>query len=520
MCFARFFSVIFIFCLITDFVSGQETKKILLKSATELEFNRPVNPDVQVLRGNVVFQHGESFLYCDSAYLYINRNAMDAFGDVHIKVSDTTQIYGEKLHYDGNRSIAVMERDVQLIDRNIILTTDRLTYDLANGVGYYLNGAEIQDPSNKLVSKHGYYYSGKKEFFFRHDVVVTGNNFRLTSDSLMYNTITEFIYFYGQTHIESDSTDIYCNAGWYNTLTDQTELTGRAKMINKTSVLEADTLFYDRKTGTGNAFSNVVFRDTTEKLMLLAQIARYREADSSILATDSAVFITWEENDSLYLHGDTLFSRRDTLLGREIMVYHGVRFYRNDLQGVCDSLYYCESDSLMKMFVNPCLWSDSTQMSADYIDFLVYRSEMRRLFMKGNAFIASHFEDEDYQQVKGNVMHGYFVANDLNNMLVQGNAESIYFIADDKGVRTGINKSNSAALNMFFENSEVTDILMKGSPTGVIYPENELLPEQRRLSGFFWRGHLRPMGPNDVVKPVSDPNVPSVIRGNAGGGDE
>lgn len=509
----RFFATGFaLLCVCYSY--AQEKKKILLKSANVLEYNREVNPDVQILKGNVVFQHGDSFLYCDSAFLYMNENAMDAFSNVHVKVSDTTQIYGEKLHYDGNKSIAVMERDVELIDNSIVLTTDRLTYDLANGVGYYLNGGEIQDPSNKLVSKHGYYYAGKKEFFFRHDVVVTGNNFRMTSDSMMYNTLTEYIHFYGNSHITSDSTNIYCTNGWYNTRTDQTELMNGAKLVNGSSVLVGDTLFYDRKIGVGRARRNVVYRDTLERIMLYAQIANFNEKDSSILATDSAVFITWEKNDSLYLHGDTLFSRKDTSLGREIKVYHGVRFFRRDLQGVCDSLYYCEADSLMRMYMAPCLWSDSTQMTADYMEFTINRNELRKLYMKGNAFIASHYEEDDYQQVKGSVMHGFFKDNNLDHMLVNGNAETIYFIEDDKGAKTGINKSTSASLDMFFVDSEVSAINMMGNPQGIIYPNIELSSEQRKLSGFLWRGGLRPASQRDVVHDSSAESGVKVVRDN------
>ncbi len=505
------FQVLLFFSL---FIYGQEKQKIQLKSAAVLEYNKPVNPDFQILKGNVVFQHNESFLYCDSAFLYIHRNAMDAFGDVHIKVSDTTQIYGERLRYDGDKSIAVMENKVQLIDNNVVLKTDKLTYDLANGVGYYLNGAEIQDPSNKLVSRHGYYYSGKKEFFFRHDVKVTGNNFTMTSDSLMYNTMTEKLYFYGNSHLVSDSTHIYCQQGWYNTISDQTELYGGARMTSGSSVLCGDTLFYDRKSGVGSARRNVVFRDTTERIMLLGRQAYYRSADSSVLATDSAMFITWDEADTLFLHADTLFSRKDTLTGREMKAYHQVRFFRKDLQGICDSLYYCEKDSLMRMYMAPCLWSDSTQMTADYIEFSIDRSEIRELFMKGNAFIISGYRDGDFQQVKGNLMNGYFIKNELDRMIVKGNAESIYFIEDENGARTGINKSTSAQLNLYFVDGEVSFIGMQGSPEGTIFPDHELSSEQRKLAGFIWRSHLRPAGKHDLIKDSIPGQENKVIRSN------
>jgi hypothetical protein len=316
----------------------------------------------------------------------------------------------------------------------------------------------------------------------------------------MYNTITERVNFYGNTHIISDSTHIYCENGWYNTKTDQTLLTNRARMVNGSSVLEGDTLFYDRRLGEGTATMNVVFRDTIESILLRSNSGIFHQTDSSIIATDSAVFITWDATDSLYLHGDTLFSRKDTILGREVKVYHNVRFYRADLQGVCDSLYYSESDSLMKMYLNPCLWSDSTQMSADYIQFLTDKGHIIELLMRKNAFIASHYDADDYQQVKGDLMRGYFDNNELHLMKVLGSAETVYFIEDENGGKTGINKSKSSAIDMHFEEKEVSAIDMKGSPLGTIYPHRELSSEQRKLSGFLWQGLIRPMSPTDVFR--------------------
>ncbi len=509
------FLIIFLYfvCGSTRALQAQENKKILLQSADILEYNRPINPDIQLIKGNVVFQHENSLLYCDSALLYINKNAMDAYGNVHVKVSDATQIYGDKLYYDGNEKMAVMENNVELIDNKIILHTQKLYYDINNGMGYYLDGAKIEDPNNTLVSKHGYYYSATKEFFFRHDVEVTGNNFKLTSDSLMYNTNTEKIDFYGNTHIRSGATDIYCQLGWYNTLTDQTELYGRAKMINGSSILIGDTLFYDKKSGIGKAYKNIFFRDTLENIVLKAHFGLFHESDSSVLATDSAVFITWEAGDSLFLHGDTLFTAKDSLLGRQITAYYGVRFFKTDLQGVCDSLYYCEKDSLMRMYEKPCLWTDSTQLFADYIQFLVNRNKIEEMFLENNAFIISMYRELDFQQIKGTKMKGFFKDNELHRMLVNGNAEAVYYIENENGAKTGVNKSMSSAMDLYFEDREISSITMIDFPQGTIYPNAQFPEEQRKLVGFDWRANIRPLNKNDIFKRSSTSNTGSVVRG-------
>ena len=54
-------------------LQAQEKKKILLKSANILEYIKPENPDVQFLKGNVVFEHDNSLLYCDSRILKIRQ---------------------------------------------------------------------------------------------------------------------------------------------------------------------------------------------------------------------------------------------------------------------------------------------------------------------------------------------------------------------------------------------------------------------------------------------------------------
>lgn len=488
-------------------VHAQEKKKILLKSAEILEYNREVNPDVQILKGNVVFQHKETYMYCDSAFLYINKNSMDAFGNVHIKASDTTNIYGEKLHYEGDTRIAVMEKDVELIDNQIILRTDKLTYDLGEHTAFYLNGGKIEDPNNQLTSTKGYYNSDSKEFFFKDDILVEGNNFNMESDSLMYNTNTEIVDFFGNTKIVTDSTTIYCNYGWYDTKQDITRLHGKARMYNGSSILEGDTLYYERRTGAGQAYKNVSFRDTTENIMLTGQYGLFNEADSSVLATDSAVFMNWEANDTLYLHGDTLFSMKDTLSQRIIRVHYNVRFYRNDMQGVCDSLYYTEDDSLMRMYVNPVLWSDSSQLSADYMHFKVNRSEITSLFMDENAFIISRVEGENFQQIKGKRMDGYFLENELDRLDVKGNAETIYFIENEDGTKTGINNSTSAELKIHFSNREVEMLRMMGAPKGTIYPYEQLLAERRKLNGFVWHENIRPLNAADVLRNTNNNTI-------------
>lgn len=504
----RFFLISLVFIFSFSLASAQEKSKIELISAQELLYNVEINPDVQRLTGRVVFKHNESFMYCDSAYLFLNRNSLEAFGNVQIRASDTMNLFGEHLIYDGDKRIAIMDRKVQLIDNQVTLTTDKLTYDMNKREAYYLTGGKIEDPDNTLTSKQGYYHAATKEFFFHQDVVVNGNNSKMLSDSLMYNTQTGLVRFYGPTRIESDSTTIVCSYGWYDTKKDITYLQNKATLYNGSSMLVGDTLYYDKKLGIGKANNDVYFRDTTENVIILGEYGEFLESDSSIWVTDNALMIAWDQSDSIYVHGDTLFSGIDSSSHNRIMkVYRGVRFFRSDMQGICDSLAYNLNDSIMRMYYNPVLWSDSSQMSAAYAEFRIDRGGIKGLYLNEDAMIISKYRDNDYNQIKGKEIFGFFIDGELTKLNVDGNAETIYFIEDVNGSLTGIDYSMASSITIWMKDSEVQTISMLDKPQGTIYPENELIGNSRFLKGFIWIEDSRPTSPQSVLVAVSTSNT-------------
>jgi len=90
-----------IFWLFACHCFGQETTKILLEQADRWEFNKAIAPDIQRILGHVVMRHDSTWLYCDSAYLNEGKNNVIAYGNVHIKVSDTLNIFGDTLKYNA-----------------------------------------------------------------------------------------------------------------------------------------------------------------------------------------------------------------------------------------------------------------------------------------------------------------------------------------------------------------------------------------------------------------------------------
>lgn len=486
--------------LLFPFILFAQNKKVNLQNASYLSYDKEINPEVQRLIGNVIFEHEGSLLYCDSAYFYLNSNSVKALGKVHMQINDSVSAYGDELIYDGDKKMIHLKgKEVELRDGNIRLLTRELTYDINQRQAYYLDGGVIQDPRNTLRSKHGFYFTDRKEFFFRYEVKAEGRKYKLMSDSMLYNTDTEILSFFGRTHIIYDSTHLWFKAGWFDTRQNIATAWDSASLRYHSSILRADTILYDDKSKTGKGIKHVYFMDTSEKAAFSSHFALYRQSDSSIFLTDSALFFTWnEEKDTLYLHADTLFSYVDTVKQRCVEAFHKVRFYHPQIQGRCDSLFYTTRDSLLSFFYFPILWYDQFQATSDTIYALLGNKRIKELMLRSNAFIHYPFKRENYNQVKGNDIKIIFDSEQISQMNVFNNAEILYYIEDSsRGVATDYSQAEKMTI-LFAEGNEIERVLFYQKIKGSIYPFDQLPREKKTLEGFQEHLMLRPRSVRDL----------------------
>ena len=141
----------------------------------------------------------------------------------------------------------------------------------------------------------------------------------------------------------------------------------RSEVYSGNRVLIGDSISYDQNAGFGEAFGNMCLQDTAQKVMLEGQYGFYNERTEYAFATDSARFLEYSQGDTLYLHADTLEMMSIDSTAREIKAFYGVRFYRTDMQGVCDSMQFNTRDSILYMYRDPILWNEQYQISGDTI---------------------------------------------------------------------------------------------------------------------------------------------------------
>lgn len=501
-------SVICILCLFGCYAYAgiQDTvpqkTKVYLEHADTLSFDKDKNADIQLLIGDVCFRHDSSYMYCDSAYFYETTNSLEAFSNVRMEQGDTLFVYGNYLYYDGNTELARLRENVRMENGQVTLFTDSLNYNRVTNIGYYFDGGMIVDEENELSSFYGQYSPATKQALFNDSVRLENPQFTLYSDTLEYYTDSKIATILGPSVIVSDSGTVYSSRGWYDTVNNTSLLLDRSQVVSGNNILTGDSIFYNRDEGIGEAFGDMCLEDTARKVMLKGEYGYYNEKIDYAFATDSALFMEFSQGDTLYLHADTLIMEAVDSTNREIKAYYGVRFFRVDLQGVCDSMQFNTKDSILYMYTEPVIWNEQYQLTGDTILIYMNDSTIDYAHVIQFAFAVQHIDSSYYNQLKGSDLKAYFDGKAVRQIDVSGNAESIFYPIEDDGAMIGLNTTKSGFLTIWLKDNKLDQLKIWPAPEGGLTPIPDLKPEQKTLKDFYWFDYLRPKNKDDIYETV------------------
>ncbi|MDR1860469.1 MAG: organic solvent tolerance protein OstA [Bacteroidales bacterium] len=462
--------------------------------------------NVYALIGNVIFRHNNVRMFCDSAYQYADQNMVEGFGNVHVIKDDTLHLYSDFANYDGNTHWAKAKYNVKLVNKSTTLTTDSLNYDMDGGVGYYDNYGTIIDSTTTLVSKIGQYFVQEDKAYFKTEVKMDTKDYTMESDTMIYELKTGITTIIGPTNIYNGKNKLFAVDGLYNTREGKAELFKRPVVTTEDREIIANSLFYDEKTGDFLLLDRVEINDTKNKALIKGNHAIYNEQDGRSLVSDSAQFLYYAEKDTLYLHADTLRTTADTIPDQKIIsAYYGVRFFRTDLQGVCDSLTYWTRDSTMLLDYKPALWSESNQMTSKSMELKTLSEESQIFKMYDDAFIIVQHDSIKFNQIKGRTTTGYIHSQNLYKIEVDGNGQSIYYVTEDDGDIIGVNEAECSHINIYLSNSKIRRITYVKTPDGKMSPPLEFDDVASRLPGFHWLQPTRPISRDDIFRKTEIP---------------
>ncbi len=464
----------------------------------------------------VQFEHKGADLWCDIAIFYSQENRLRAIGNVRLQQGDSIEMNSAKLDWNGDTSLAKAWENVDLSDGKMTLTTDTLYFDREKQLSYYRSGGKVVDSVNILTSKIGTYFTELKKVQFKNSVHIDNPEYIIDSEQLDYYRISKNAYMYGPSTITGEEYKIYCERGYYDTKIEQGYGVKNTRIDYSNRIIEGDSVYFDKASSFASATNNIKVTDTINKGVIRAHYAEVFKEKDSVFATKRAVAINLVQQDSLYIHGDTLMITGKPE-SRILRAFRNAKFYKTDLSGKCDSIHSEEKTGLTKLITDPILWNIDNQITGDSIHLIsdLETEKLDSLKVLENAFIISldTISKTGYNQAKGKNLYGKFIENELKIIDLVQNTEVIYYMYNDDQELIGIDKTICSKIRLLMANSDIEDITFFVNPDGDIFPETDLPVESRKLKGFIWRGDERILKKEDIFD-EDDNNIELVkIRG-------
>ena len=521
-------------------LKAQEEKIIEIRQAGGSKQDQDAFPGANILFKNsdkrVILFHDGALIESDLAYFYAKENFFKATGDVVFTQGDSLRMTCNKIEYNGDTKVALAQGDVFLKRPDMSLKTEKLNIDRVKNEAFYNSKGVVIDSSSTLTSNQGMYFINKKKYRFKSNVIIDNPEYEVNSDQLDYYTELNQAYLFGDSSIIGDTYTIKCERGFYDLDREKGVFKKNATLYYDNKIIKGDSLYFESEKNYAAATKNVSIVDSLNSSIITGHYGEiFKDKDSAII-TRRALAINIIDNDSLFIHADTLVATGPEER-RILRAYYDVRILKSDLRGVSDSLYLDESIGLTKLLNkplsdqqeqvfteadrnlnNPVLWFDKSQMSGNQI-LLISNTETNKLDslkILNNVFIIEKdtLSIDGYNQIKGGILDGNFKEGKLDNILITKNTEMVYYLYNDEDLQLiGIDKTTCSALKMNFDDGEISDITFLVAPDGDVYPEDDLPINERTLKGFAWRKKERPESVNDLFdKNDKEDQFPSILK--------
>ena len=510
--------------------SRPRDSRIYLDHADSLYYDEYRRHDTQVVRGHVRFRHQGTILYCDSAYFRPQENTFNACGHVRMLQGDTLEILCDTAFYDGRDDAEMVHAQSNVVvthRKTAVLHTDNLILDRKFDIVYYDDGGNFVDRAKgmTLSSDWGKYNLTTKEAEFFYDVTLKTKSHVINTDTLFYFSQDERAHIVGGKttyqegrpptwsksliHSIKDGYDVETTNCFYYMDKDAVELFDKSVIVDATRTITGDSLFYDSNTKTSQGFGKVHYDDKKNKNQLTAEVVNYDENLGKGMATDNPVYIDYSQQDTLYLHADTIrietFYLNTDSMYRKVHCYFKVRMYRRDIQAVCDSMVLCSKDSTLTMYVNPIVWNGERQLLGDSIKIFMNDSTVREAQVHQRALSIEKMPDYEhpgkvyYNQVTSRRMNAYFIEGKLRESEAIGSVQTIYYPVEEKDSSLlFLAYLETDTLRMLLSPERQLEKIWASKSEGTLYPLTQIPAGKDFLPNFGWYDYIRPLNKDDI----------------------
>lgn len=432
------------------FTDAKAQEQVDILNADRIVGSTYQGEQVRRILHNVHIKHEDLEMYCDSAYQFINKSEIRAFGNIEIDTGE------EKIW------------------------TDSLTY--------YTNVDFSQ---------------------LRGRVVMEADSSTLFGHSVDYRFSTKVAHFKDQIRLEDLRGTLKADSGYYYREVDSLEFKGNVQLADSLQYLEGDSLFGNRSKGYYEIHSRVFGDDQENKSMLKGE---YLETDSTgrRLLKENAWLKNFEADSSDTTQADTTHIRARSILSQEqrsatdttaiVHAFENVRVWSPDFSAIADTSQYTDSTQTFELWSNAKAWHDNVQLTGPYIRAILNDGDIDSLKSYPNPFsVQQDTVINRLNQITGDTLFANFTEGNLKQTHVFQNAQLLRFTKNEQDSSDGAIEVSAPSIRIVFAGGEVDSMIVLGSNQGSYLPEN-VQTAQRQLEGFAWNPEQRPKKPAEPMK--------------------
>ena len=498
------------------------------------------------LRKNVKLTDGKGVLTTDSLDYDVSAH-IGSFKKGGKVVNQKTTLTSEEGFYYADTRDVYFKKNVKLVDPEYRLATDTLLYNTDSQVATFLAPTTIDDGTTRIYTSDGNYNLKTGQGNFGKRSIIQDSTQTIVGDILAFEKKTgqfegrgNVVYkdtaqgvvlisnhLFGNRNkksllatekpvmiLKQEGDSIYVAAdtlfsGLMRDLDSLQKIYGH----QKDTIIVADSMMAKKGIISKNVIpvvdSTVALLDTAMKKMAEAKVLNTDTLISKekIIAHPDSIAVITKKKDSVVVplkdilakaRQDSIKARTDTL--RFFTGFHHVRIFSDSLQAVSDSMYFSSVDSVFRLYQSPVVWSKENQITGDtmYLFTKLRKPYRLQVFEKGLAI--NRIEKENYNQVKGRTINGYFKDGNIDNIRAKGNAESIYYAQDEDSSYIGVNRTTADMIDMYFVNKELKKVVFRSDVKGKTVPIKEADNTFSKLPEFKWWDNRRPKTKSELFQ--------------------
>jgi lipopolysaccharide export system protein LptA len=330
-----------------------------------------------------------------------------------------------------------------------------------NKIELFGNVKVVRD-SVTIRSKEGTYYADQRLMEGRNGVELDREKTVLTAVNAKYFIDEKHSLFWDNVVLVDTSSVITCNILNYYETEARSVATGGVHMFENANAV--------------NIYGDSLIHLEQQKFSLVMKQPRLVKIDTSA----NGII------DTMVVESRIMQSFQDTT--ERFVAIDSVRMVKSDMSSRCGKTTYFVHKDIIALQTHPIIWNGENQITGDSIRVLMEDKKLRTLWVKNRAMAISRVDTalpNRFNQLTGRELTMYFRADKLEQVDVQKNATSLYYLFDNKEPN-GVNKSSGDRILIDFIGSEVDRIKVIGGVQGQYFPEKMIMnhePEYN-LDGF------------------------------------